>query len=159
MLLALNLFLGIAAASFVMAFKDHTVAALLFHRPMAMLSGAYFLVELIPNPFRWLAYANPVAYAIDVFRGALTGTTLLAPSVEIASIRLLTTLKLRILWLPLSPKSNYKGDHDLPVADPPDPPRKYLPLLNAPSSVVSLWGRHKSLSRALAADGFLQFAC
>ena len=83
MLLALNLFLGIAAASFVMAFKDHTVAALLFHRPMAMVSGAYFLVELIPNPFRWLAYANPVAYAIDVFRGALTGTTLLAPSVEI----------------------------------------------------------------------------
>ena len=82
MLLALNLFLGIAAAGLVMAFKDHTVSVLLFHRPMAMLSGAYFLVELIPNPFKWLAWANPVAWAIDLFRGTLTGTTLLAPSVE-----------------------------------------------------------------------------
>ncbi len=82
LLLALNLFLGIAAAGLVMAFKDHTVSVLLFHRPMAMVSGAYFLVELIPNPFKWLAWANPVAYAIDLFRGTLTGTTLLAPSVE-----------------------------------------------------------------------------
>ena len=78
LLLALNLFLGIAAAGLVMAFKDHTVSVLLFHRPMAMLSGAYFLVELIPNPFRWLACVNPVAWAIDLFRGTLTGTTLLA---------------------------------------------------------------------------------
>lgn len=80
LLLGLNLFLGIIGASLIMAFKDGTVYTLLIHRPMAMVSGAYFLVELIPHPFKLLAYLNPLAYAIDAFRGALTGRTLLLAS-------------------------------------------------------------------------------
>ena len=79
-LLTLNLFFGIIGASLIMAFKDDSVYTLLLHRPMAMASGAYFLIELIPQPFKALAYVNPLAYAIDVFRGALTGKTLLLSS-------------------------------------------------------------------------------
>ena len=79
-LLALNLFLGIIGASLIMAFKDQTVYTFLVHRPMAMVSGAYFLIELVPQPFKALAYVNPLAYAIDAFRGALTGKTLLLSS-------------------------------------------------------------------------------
>ncbi len=55
---------------------------LLLYRPMAIVSGAYFVIELIPQPFKALAYLNPLAYAIDSFRGALTGTTLLLDSLE-----------------------------------------------------------------------------
>jgi ABC-type polysaccharide/polyol phosphate export permease len=47
------------------------------HRPMLLLSGAYFLIPAVPEPFRTLAYLNPIAYAIDAFRGSLTGHTLL----------------------------------------------------------------------------------
>ncbi len=81
-LLLLNLFFGIIGASLIMAFKDHDVYALLLYRPMAIVSGAYFVIELIPQPFKALAYLNPLAYAIDSFRGALTGTTLLLDSLE-----------------------------------------------------------------------------
>ena len=53
---------------------------------------------------------NPVAYAIDLFRGTLTGTTLLAPSVEtgmaivagmVAGVGLLSVLLFRRMMVRL----------------------------------------------------------
>ena len=50
-----------------------------------LLSGAYFLIPTIPEPFRTLARFNPIAYAVDAFRGSLSGVTILLPlDVEIA---------------------------------------------------------------------------
>ena len=86
LLLLLNLFLGIVGAGLIMAFKDRTVFTLIIQRPMAMISGAYFLVDLIPHPFKLLAYVNPLAYAIDAFRGALTGSPLLVSSLALEMI-------------------------------------------------------------------------
>lgn len=79
-LLAVNLSLGIMGAAITLAFKDEQVYLLAIHRPATILSGAYFLVELMPQPFKVLAYVNPIAYCVDGFRGALTGRPLLMDS-------------------------------------------------------------------------------
>jgi ABC-2 type transport system permease protein len=52
---------------------------ILIHRPMLLMSGAYFPLPTVPEPFRTLAWLNPIAYAVDAFRGALTGATVLLP--------------------------------------------------------------------------------
>ncbi len=82
-LLVLNLSLGIIGASLTMTFRDAQVYLLAIHRPAAILSGAYFLIEILPQPFRFLGYINPIAYAVDVFREALIGKTLILESVYI----------------------------------------------------------------------------
>jgi ABC-type polysaccharide/polyol phosphate export permease len=82
-LLALNLSIGVMGAALTLAYKDGQIYLLLIHRPAAIVSGAYFLVELIPQPFKALAYINPIAYAIDAFRGALNDKPLLMDSVAL----------------------------------------------------------------------------
>ena len=70
---------GVLSAALLLAWKDQSLMMIAVHRPMLLLSGAYFLIPTIPEPFRTLARFNPIAYAIDAFRGALTGATILAP--------------------------------------------------------------------------------
>lgn len=82
-LLALNLSLGIMGAALTLSTKDSQTYLLLIHRPAAIVSGAYFLIELIPQPFKALAYANPIAYAVDAFRGALNDNPLLIDSLAV----------------------------------------------------------------------------
>lgn len=43
------------------------------------LGGAFYSVELLPQPFRAIAYANPVTYMIDVIRAPVLDTSMLAP--------------------------------------------------------------------------------
>ena len=70
---------GLISAAVLLAWKDGSLMMILVHRPMLLLSGAYFLIPAIPEPFRTLARLNPIAYAIDAFRGSLTGETILLP--------------------------------------------------------------------------------
>jgi ABC-2 type transport system permease protein len=70
---------GIVSAAVLLTWKDTSLMMILVHRPMLLLSGAYFLIPAIPEPFRTLAHLNPIAYAIDAFRGALAGKTILLP--------------------------------------------------------------------------------
>ena len=70
---------GIMSSAVLLAWKDASLMMILVHRPMLLLSGAYFLIPTVPEPFRSLAWLNPIAYAVDAFRGALTGTTVLLP--------------------------------------------------------------------------------
>jgi ABC-2 type transport system permease protein len=62
-----------------LTWKDQSLMMILVHRPMLLLSGAYFLIPTIPEPFRTPAHLNPIAYAIDAFRGSLSGVTVLLP--------------------------------------------------------------------------------
>jgi ABC-2 type transport system permease protein len=80
-MIAVNLALGVVGAALTLAYKDpHNL--LIVHHPMAIVSGAYFLIELAPQPFRTISLVNPMAYYIDGFRGSLTGKTLLISSLE-----------------------------------------------------------------------------
>jgi ABC-2 type transport system permease protein len=71
--------LGLVSAAVLLTWRDQSLMMILVHRPLLLLSGAYFLIPAIPEPFRTLARLNPVAYAIDAFRGALSGVTILLP--------------------------------------------------------------------------------
>ena len=76
---------GVLSAGVLLAWRDSSLMMILIHRPMLLLSGAYFLLPTIPEPFRTLAWLNPIAYAVDAFRGSLSGVTILMPlDVEIA---------------------------------------------------------------------------
>ena len=75
----MSILLGFLMSSVSLVMRDGSVALLVIHRPFLLLTGAYFLVELLPQPFRFLAMANPLAYAIDAFRGSLSSSTLLLP--------------------------------------------------------------------------------
>ncbi len=83
-LVVTNVTLGIIGAALTLAFKDNQMYMLVIHRPAALVSGAYFFIDLMPQPMKFLAYINPVSYAVDAFRGALTGTPLLTDSTLIA---------------------------------------------------------------------------
>lgn len=83
-LVVITLALGVIGSGLILAFKDDQLYLLLMSRPMTILSGAYFLIDLAPQPFRALALANPLAYAIDAFRGALTGQPLLTPNLGVS---------------------------------------------------------------------------
>ena len=75
----MSILLGFLMSSVSLLMRDGSVALLVIHRPFLLLTGAYFLVELLPQPFRFLAMINPIAYAIDAFRGSLSSSTLLLP--------------------------------------------------------------------------------
>jgi ABC-type polysaccharide/polyol phosphate export permease len=63
--------------------------------PMLILIRACFLLPTLPAPFRTLTWLNPIAYAVDAFRGGLTGLTVLLPlPVEIAVLALTTLASL-----------------------------------------------------------------
>ena len=77
----MSILLGFLMAAVSLVMRDVSVTLLVIHRPFLLLTGAYFLVELLPQPFRFLAMVNPLAYAIDAFRGSLSSSTLLLPLV------------------------------------------------------------------------------
>jgi ABC-2 type transport system permease protein len=52
-----------------------------------ILSGAIFLIDLLPGPLKLFALLNPVAYGVDAFRWAFAGTpTLQDPWIEVGIV-------------------------------------------------------------------------
>lgn len=70
---------GILTSALLLTIKDDSLVMTLTFRPLLLLSGAFYLIPYIPEPFRTLAWFNPLAYAIDAFRGSLSGVTVLLP--------------------------------------------------------------------------------
>jgi ABC-2 type transport system permease protein len=79
LIVLLSVGFGVLMAGVMLAWRDDSLVMILIHRPMLLMSGAYFLLPTVPEPFRTLAWLNPIAYAVDAFRGALTGATVLLP--------------------------------------------------------------------------------
>jgi ABC-2 type transport system permease protein len=66
-------FIGIMAGLWAEKF-DHMAAVTNFViMPMTFLSGAFYLVERLPEPFRTASHYNPFFYLIDGFRYGFTG--------------------------------------------------------------------------------------
>jgi ABC-type multidrug transport system permease subunit len=79
LIVVLSVGFGVLSAGIMLAWRDDSLVMILIHRPMLLMSGAYFLLPTVPEPFRTLAWLNPIAYAVDAFRGSLTGATVLLP--------------------------------------------------------------------------------
>lgn len=78
-LLLLSVGLGLAAAAVYLLVKDGSFFVLVVHRPFLILSGAVFLVDLLPMPLRVIAWVNPVTYGVDAVRGSLGGRDTFLP--------------------------------------------------------------------------------
>jgi len=66
-------FLGIMAGLWSEKF-DHMAAVTNFViMPMTFLSGTFYLIERLPEPFRTASHFNPIFYLIDGFRYGFTG--------------------------------------------------------------------------------------
>jgi ABC-2 type transport system permease protein len=101
-LVMISVGLAVIGAGLILAFKQEEIFLLVVSRPMTLLAGAYFLVELIPQPFRAIAMANPIAYAVDAFRGALTGQTVLVGTPQAAAwVALAAATALCLLAIPI----------------------------------------------------------
>lgn len=86
-LLFLSIGLGVASAGLYLFLRDSHLFLLAVHRPFMVFSGAFFIIEVLPTPFQWVARVNPVTYGIDAFRGSLSESdTLLAPWMEVVII-------------------------------------------------------------------------
>jgi ABC-2 type transport system permease protein len=67
--------LGLVSAAGILTFKQGNVATSVFFSVMAISSGAYFPLELLPTWVTPIAEANPLAIAIEGLREALLGGT------------------------------------------------------------------------------------
>jgi ABC-2 type transport system permease protein len=60
--------------------------------PLAFLSGTFYSVDRLPEPFRAISHANPMFLAIDGFRGAFIGHHDAPPALELAALGAVTAL-------------------------------------------------------------------
>ncbi|HVC02503.1 MAG TPA: ABC transporter permease [Steroidobacteraceae bacterium] len=88
--------LGVATAA---GFRSTTVFPIISNAvllPMFFLSGALYPLSRAPAWLRVLAHMDPVAYAVDLMRGAILGRTAYPPALSIA---VLTAFIVVLTWL------------------------------------------------------------
>ena len=82
--------LGVALASQLRSLESFRLLAGLVTVPIYLLSGIFYPVSTLPAPTRWLAYANPLTYGVDLFRFGLVGVHELPLAASAAVLVLLT---------------------------------------------------------------------
>lgn len=88
--------LGVATAA---RFRSTTVFPIISNAvllPMFFLSGALYPLDSAPAWLRWLAHVDPVAYAVDLMRGAILGRYVYPP---LLSLGVLAGFIVVLTWL------------------------------------------------------------
>lgn len=88
--------LGTAIASVVDDFQAFPLVMNFLVMPLFFLSGALFPLQGVPAVLAAIARANPVAYAADGVRGALTGAWHFGASLDLAVLVAMTALLLAV---------------------------------------------------------------
>lgn len=92
---------GFINAIFASSFDDISIVPTFVLTPLTYLGGVFFSIELLPEPWRALALANPVLYMVNAFRYGLLGASDLPLAVAFgiigAFIALLTMVSLVLL--------------------------------------------------------------
>jgi ABC-2 type transport system permease protein len=84
--------LGVAVAS---RFTSVTVFPIVSNAvllPMFFLSGALYPLAMAPRWIQLAAYLDPVAYAVDLMRGALIGQFFMSPALSLAVLVAVTVV-------------------------------------------------------------------
>ena len=76
--------LGVLAAVYAEKFDQMAAITNFFITPMSFLSGTFYSIEALPEPFMTLTKANPFFYLIDGFRYGATGIADASPVTGIA---------------------------------------------------------------------------
>ncbi len=86
---------GVVVASFAVVVKQVTALIGLLTAALGLLAGAYFPIELLPDPLRTVANLLPFTWGVDVLRAALLRG-------ELATGRLAALVGFAVVSLPLS---------------------------------------------------------
>lgn len=90
--------LGIAIAAFTLVFKRANALNGIIVQSLALLSGVFFPIDLLPRPLQWLAAVVPFAWALDTLRKTLLAGDI--PLVRIGLLLIAGLLALPVaLWL------------------------------------------------------------
>jgi ABC-2 type transport system permease protein len=60
--------------------------------PLMFISGIFFPIDKLPAWLGWIAYLNPVSYAVDLFRYSVLGTNTISLWVDVTLLTVLSTL-------------------------------------------------------------------
>jgi ABC-2 type transport system permease protein len=81
--------LGVLAGLWAEKFDQMATVTNFVVTPLAFLSGTFYSIERLPEPFRLLSLADPLFWMIDAFRAGLTGHAEGAPALGLAALALL----------------------------------------------------------------------
>jgi len=92
---AFILALGFTSAGVVLALKITSMEGFqmvitLLMMPLLFLSGAFYPIKFMPGWMKWLAYINPLTYAVDGMRHYLAGVSTFAPLTDLAVLSAVT---------------------------------------------------------------------
>lgn len=84
--------LGITLGTLLRSAETYRLMAALVTVPLYLLSGIFYPVETLPTVTRWLSYANPLTYGVDLFRWGLLDVAEFPPAASAAVLGVLTAL-------------------------------------------------------------------
>ena len=79
-------------------FEQLQVIPLLIVTPMTFLGGAFYSVDVLPEPWRTITLFNPVVYLINGFRWTFFGTSDVAVGVSLAATAAFLLLCVAAIW-------------------------------------------------------------
>lgn len=79
-------------------FEQLQIIPLLIVTPLTFLGGAFYSIEMLPEPWRTMTLFNPVVYLINGFRWTFFGTAELAVGVSLAATALFLLACIAAVW-------------------------------------------------------------
>jgi ABC-2 type transport system permease protein len=79
-------------------FEQLQIVPLLIVTPMTFLGGAFYSIDMLPEPWRTITLFNPVVYLISGFRWTFFGSGDLGLGVSIGMTLLFMTLCMAVIW-------------------------------------------------------------
>jgi ABC-2 type transport system permease protein len=90
--------LGILTAIYANKFDQMAAVTNFFITPMSFLSGTFYSISVLPEPFLTLSHLNPVFYLIDGFRYGATGAADGCPALGLAVVWAMNLVLGGIAW-------------------------------------------------------------
>jgi len=79
-------------------FEDLQFIPMLVITPLTFLGGAFYSVEMLPDPWRTMTLFNPILYVVSGFRWCFYGTADVGPMVSLSAIGLFIVLCMVATW-------------------------------------------------------------
>ncbi len=81
---------GVALALKMTSMEGFQMVVSLLMMPLVFLSGAFYPIKFMPDWMKWVAYINPLTYAVDGMRHYLSGVSTFNPLTDLAVLCVIT---------------------------------------------------------------------
>jgi ABC-2 type transport system permease protein len=79
-------------------FEQLSLIPMLIVTPLTFLGGAFYSIDMLPEPWRTVTLFNPVVYLISGFRWSFYGTADVAVGVSLAMTLAFLAICLALIW-------------------------------------------------------------